>query len=83
MNGKIRDVLLSHARLPAPVDALGDSDDLYAAGMTSYASINVMLGLEEAFDVEFPDRLLTRAAFSSIDAIGAAITELSALTPSE
>jgi acyl carrier protein len=35
-----------------------------------------MLALEEAFDVEFPDRMLTRAVFESVRSITAAVTEL-------
>ena len=46
--------------------------------MTSHASISVMLGLEAAFDVEFPDRMLTREVFSSIASIRAALDELAA-----
>ena len=44
--------------------------------MSSQASVNVMLGLEDAFDIEFPDRMLTRAVFESIASIRAALTEL-------
>jgi acyl carrier protein len=35
-----------------------------------------MLAIEEAFDIEIPDRLLTRRLFSSIDSMAAAIVEL-------
>ena len=76
MDDKILAVLAEHGRLPVPPDTLGESDDLYAAGMTSHASISVMLGLEDAFDVEFPDRMLTREVFSSIASIRAALDEL-------
>ena len=76
MEDKILAVLLEHGRLPVPADSLGEGDDLYAAGMTSHASISVMLGLEDAFDVEFPDRMLTREVFSSIASIRAALDEL-------
>ena len=44
--------------------------------MTSQASVNVMLALEDAFDIEFPDRMLTRSVFESIGSISAALTEL-------
>ncbi len=47
--------------------------DLYDAGMTSHASVNLMLALEDEFDVEFPDELLTRSVFSSIESIKSAI----------
>jgi acyl carrier protein len=73
---EIRRVLREHARLPVDVDTLGDDADLFAAGMTSHASVNVMLGLEDAFDLEFPDRMLTRGVFESIAAMSAAIEEL-------
>jgi acyl carrier protein len=44
--------------------------------MTSQASVNVMLALEDAFDIEFPDRMLTRSVFESINSISAALSEL-------
>ncbi len=44
--------------------------------MTSHASVNVMLALEDAFDLEFPDRMLTRSVFESISSIRAALSEL-------
>jgi len=65
-----------------PVAGLADDDDLYQAGMTSHASVNVMLALEDAFDIEFPDRMLKRSVFESIAAIQAALTELQAETVS-
>jgi acyl carrier protein len=37
-----------------------------------------MLALEDSFDVEFPDRMLTRSVFESIAAIEAALTEVRA-----
>lgn len=76
MTDKIRAVLSEHGRLPVPAHSLSEADDLYSAGMTSHASISVMLGLEDAFDVEFPDRMLTREVFSSIASIRAALDEL-------
>ena len=63
---QIRAILKEHARLAADVDTLADDGDLYQAGMTSHASVNVMLALEGTFDVEFPDRMLRRGVFESI-----------------
>jgi acyl carrier protein len=74
---EIRRVLSEHARLPGDVDTLADDADLFAAGMTSHASVNLMLALEDAFDLEFPDRMLTRSVFESIAAIDSAVEELS------
>ena len=60
MTEDIRQIITAHARLPVDVDELAPDADLYQAGMTSHASVNVMLALEDHFDVEFPDRMLTR-----------------------
>ncbi|MBS2025347.1 MAG: acyl carrier protein [Deltaproteobacteria bacterium] len=76
MTDQIRDVVRQHARLAVPVEQIPDDGDLYAAGLTSHASVNLMLALESAFDVEFPERMLRRRAFESIAAIRSALEEL-------
>jgi acyl carrier protein len=78
MTEEIRAVIKQHGKLSVDVDSLPDEADLYEAGMTSHASVNVMLGLEDAFDVEFPDSMLKRSAFESIAAIRGALTEIQA-----
>ena len=75
---KIRSILKEHGRLTKDAEALADDADLYQAGMTSHASVNVMLALEGEFDVEFPDHMLKRSSFESIAAIRSAIDELTA-----
>ena len=72
----IRDLIAQHGRLPTDVASLADDQDLYAAGLTSFSAVQLMLGLEEAFDIEFPERMLNRKTFSSIAAIAASITEI-------
>jgi acyl carrier protein len=76
MDDIIRDVLRETGRLPGDVTALKPDDDLYRAGLTSHASVNVMLALEDAFDMEFPDALLKKSTFESISAIRAALESL-------
>lgn len=78
MNEMIRQTVAAHARISADLASIADDDDLYAAGMTSQASVNVMLALEDAFDIEFPDRMLTRSVFQSINSIRTALLELEA-----
>ncbi|MEH0573466.1 acyl carrier protein [Streptomyces sp. B21-108] len=72
----IRHVLQEHARLGVPVAELADSDDLYERGMTSLASVTVMLALENACDIEFADHLLRKSTFASIRAMRAAVNEM-------
>lgn len=69
MNGEIRALLAKLGGLPVSVDTIANDGDLYAAGLSSFASVQLMLGLEEAFDIEFPDHLLNRKSFASIAAI--------------
>ena len=75
---RIRTILKEHGRLSKDAESLADDADLYQAGMTSHASVNVMLALEGEFDVEFPDSMLKRSVFESVAAITSAIDELTA-----
>jgi acyl carrier protein len=72
----IRAVLADHARLLVGVETLTDDSDLYEAGLTSLSTVNLMLALEEHFDVEFLDSMLGRKTFSSIRSLSDAIEQL-------
>ena len=76
MDETIRAILAEHGHLPVDVEKLRDEDDLYQAGMTSHASVNVMLALEDEFDTEFPEAMLRKSTFESIAAIRTSLTEL-------
>lgn len=78
LSTEIRRVISEHGRLPADMASLSDGADLFLAGMTSHASVNVMLALEDAFDIEFPDSMLKRSVFESISSIASALRELEA-----
>lgn len=79
MKEKIREVIREHAKLSVDVDQLGDRDDLYQAGMSSHASVNVMIALEDTFDIEFLDSMLKRSVFESVSSIAAALEEIQAV----
>ena len=76
VNATIRRQLETHGRLGAKAAGLTDTQDLMAAGLTSFASVQLMLGLEEAFDIEFPERMLNKRSFASIATIEACLMEL-------
>ena len=80
MDDQIREILASHGRIPVDVATLSDDDELFEAGMTSHANVNVMLALEDTFDIEFPEAMLRRSTFSSIAAIREAVTSLTTVT---
>jgi acyl carrier protein len=77
LNSEVRQILGTHSRIPVDISTLSDDADLFRAGMSSHASVSVMLALEDAFDIEFPDHMLKRSVFESVGAIVAAISGLS------
>lgn len=48
---------------------LGPEDDLYRLGLTSHGTVDLLMALEDEFEVEFPDELLRRESFSSVHSI--------------
>jgi acyl carrier protein len=76
MHDTIRALLTQSGRLTADAATLPLDADLYKAGLTSHGSVTLMLAIEDAFDIEFPDELLTRDVFSSIGSIATAVASL-------
>lgn len=66
MQEKIRDMLAAHGRMAVDPLTVNARADLYELGLTSHASVNVMLALEDEFDIEFPDEALKKSTFASI-----------------
>ncbi|HSB96427.1 MAG TPA: acyl carrier protein [Spongiibacteraceae bacterium] len=73
---QVRTIVAQHARLSADVEQLSDSSDLYSAGLTSLTTVNLMLAIEDHFDIEFPDKMLGRKTFESIQSLSEAIEEI-------
>lgn len=77
-NARLRQILKTQARLGDVADTIADGADLFAAGLDSLAIVNVMLAVEEAFDIELPDEMLSRQTFASITALQRAVEQVSA-----
>jgi acyl carrier protein len=73
---RVREVVLQHGRLQVEAGKLEDTTNLYSVGLSSLTTVNLMLALEDAFDVEFPDELLSRQTFESVLSIAEAIEDL-------
>jgi acyl carrier protein len=73
---RIRNVLKEHGRLSVDATGLQDDADLYQAGLTSHASVSIMLALEGEFEIEFPDQMLSRGVFGSVASIRSAVETL-------
>jgi acyl carrier protein len=71
----VRDALTHHGNLAVDISSLGVDDDLYLVGLTSHATINVMIAIEDATGTQFHEHLMRRSTFKTIDAIKQAATE--------
>ena len=76
MQDQIRDVLATHGRMAIDAHQVDDQADLYELGLTSHASVDVMLALEEEFDIEFPEEVLKKSTFESVHNIAQVIESL-------
>lgn len=76
MEEQLRTILDEVGGLSRPAADLQPQDDLFAAGLTSFATVGVMLAIEGEFDVAFPDALLVRSTFQSLAALKAAVAML-------
>jgi len=76
MRDRIRSVLQQHAQLSQSIEELTDDTDLYRSGLTSHATVNVMLALEDEFELEFPESLLLRRTFASVRSIEEALSSV-------
>ena len=76
MREAIQKALADHGRMAVDPTGVDADADLYELGLTSHASVNVMLALEDEFDIEFPDEALKKSTFASINNIEAAINGL-------
>lgn len=73
---KIREILARHSRLDLDFTSLDEDTDLYSTGLTSLTTVNIMLAIEDEFDIEFPDSKLNRKTFQSIESLVEVVEEL-------
>ena len=72
----IREIVAQQGRLSVDVFSLDETSDLYSAGLTSLATVGIMLALEDRFDIEFPESMLSRKTFNSVASISDAVSQL-------
>ena len=73
---QLRRILDELGTLACGTEQLMPETDLYANGLTSLASVDLMLAIERDFGFLFPDDLLNRRTFASIGAMTTVILRL-------
>jgi acyl carrier protein len=76
IQNQVREVLAAHGRMAVDAREVDAQADLYKLGLTSHASVDVMLALEDAFDIEFPEEVLKKSTFESVHNIAQVIESL-------
>lgn len=72
----VRQLIATYAKLNADIGDLADSSNLFDAGLTSLNTVNLMLAIEDEYDIEFDDDSLRRETFESVDALTAVVNGL-------
>ena len=62
----LRELIATHGKLLVDIDDLDDNSSLFDAGLTSLSTVNLMLAIEDQFDIVFTDDSLTRDTFKSV-----------------
>ncbi len=73
---EIRNILARNEALAPIAGEISEDENLFDKGLDSFGSVQLMLALEEHFDVEFPDHLLSRKSFSTIRSIRETVSSL-------
>lgn len=76
MKKELRQIITDVAHLDILADNISDDADLYEIGLSSLNTIQLMLAIENHFNLEIPDRMLSRNLFQSINSLASAITQL-------
>jgi acyl carrier protein len=76
MKTELRRAISETACLDVSVETLSDTDDLYAAGLSSLGTVRVMLAVEDALGIEVPGELITFELFRCIDSLACALMPL-------
>lgn len=72
----IRQCLVEHLRMVSSPNEIDLDVDLTTLGLTSMAATNLLVDLEDEFDVQFPDELLTPEVFRTVETLASAICSL-------
>lgn len=71
-------IVTTVGRVQADPDKLDPVANLFDLGMSSFHAVQVMLALEDKFEIQFPDEFLRKEHFTSVRALESAIRAIRA-----
>ncbi|MBE7204804.1 MAG: acyl carrier protein [Parafilimonas terrae] len=72
---EIRTILARHGTLASTIGQISDDASLFDNGLDSFGAVQVMMDLEEHFEIEFPEHMLNRDTFSTVRSIRNFVSE--------
>lgn len=72
----LREIIRTDGKVTVPAARIQPQDDLFKLGLSSLATVNVMLAIERRFDIEIPETFLNRETFRTIGALAAMVQGL-------
>lgn len=78
MHDVLREIVVKHGRV-AFGSSQDDDSDLFAAGLDSFGMVDVMMVVEEEFDVVFTSAALNRRSFATINTLASVVAGLRAM----
>jgi acyl carrier protein len=75
VGARVKALLAERLQVAPDVTAINDDSALADLGLDSTAILNLVVGLEDEFDIEIPDRDINPDNFSRVGAINRYVTE--------
>jgi acyl carrier protein len=69
IDARVKELLVERLQVATDVHSIGDDATLTDLGLDSTAILSLVIGLEDAFGIEIPDRQISPENFSRVDAI--------------
>lgn len=76
----LKELVVEHVKTLESVDQVANDSDLGELGLDSFSGLNLLLDMEDRFEVSFPEEYLTAEVFSSPMTLAAAIRSLAGET---
>ena len=75
MQAILREIVMKYGRVTLSTEQ-DDDFDLFAAGLDSFGMVDVMMVIEEEFDIVFTGPALNRRSFATINTLAAVVAGL-------
>jgi acyl carrier protein len=78
MISTLKELAVEHIAALSSVGQVDEDSDLAELGLDSMSALNLLLDMEDEFDVQFPEEYLTADVFSTLATLATAILVLAA-----